>query len=174
MKTGYVVLTVVAVALVALVGGFILGRSNISVLAGILPASGSASSQPSGGPFAPGQFQPGPFDPSQMTEEQRQAFRQGRGQGQAAQLPMGPESGAAFGGARFGAIESIEDGVMVVRQADGSALKVKTTDTTLIQKLMDVGLADLVVGESVAVSGSAGEDGVTTARSIRVMGEVTR
>ncbi len=157
-----VLVGVVVVVLVALaaVGGFLLGRSGGTALAGIPVLDNLVAAQPASGPFARGQF-----DPTQMTEEQRQQFRQFRGaQGN---FPAG--AGGAVAGGAFGTIESIQDGVLVIRNADGSATKVKATETTLIQKLMDVELADLKVGEAVTVSGSPGEDGVITARSIRVM-----
>ncbi|MGQ9584922.1 MAG: hypothetical protein ACUVXG_05930 [Anaerolineae bacterium] len=151
---------VVLVALAA-VGGYLLGRSGGAVLAGIPVLGDLMASQP-----ASGQFLRGQFDPTQMTEAQRQQFRQFRGGGQGGS-PAG--TGGAMAGGAFGTIEAIEDEVLVIRNADGSTTKVKATDTTLIQKLMDVELSDLEVGEAVTVSGSPGDDGIITARSIRVM-----
>jgi hypothetical protein len=43
---------------------------------------------------------------------------------------------------------------------------VQTTDTTLIEKNMSVGVGDLEVGEMVVVSGPQNEDGSITARSV--------
>jgi len=46
-------------------------------------------------------------------------------------------------------------------------LRVRTTDTTLIQKVMLVGVEELETGEQVLVAGSRDEDGTITARSIQ-------
>jgi hypothetical protein len=46
---------------------------------------------------------------------------------------------------------------------------VHATDTTLIEKYMTVGVADLQAGERVVVSGSQNDDGSVTARSIQSM-----
>ena len=161
MKKALAAIVVVVLALAAAVAGYLYGRSGGNALANIPGLGSLAASQP-----RTLEFQPGQLNPSQMTEEQRQQFRQGRMGGVQGGLPG---NAAGFAGGIFGAIESIEDGVLTIKSNDGSLIKVETTDTTLIQKLMDVGVADLRVGESVTVSGSQSEDGTTTARSIRVL-----
>jgi hypothetical protein len=68
----------------------------------------------------------------------------------------------------FGQIEEIGDGVLVVIDNDGKPTQVHVTDTTLIEKNASVPLADLMAGETVIVSGSQGDDGTITARSVQV------
>jgi hypothetical protein len=74
------------------------------------------------------------------------------------------------GGAVFGQIEQIETGgLLVLTDQTGKENRVKVTETTLIEKNASVSIADLQVGETVVVSGSAGADGIVTARSVQVM-----
>jgi hypothetical protein len=165
MKTALLVVGVIALTAVAAAGGFYYGSSsggniNIPVLGNV------ALGQAQAGQFQPGQFPQGQFDPSQMTEEQRQQFQQSR-QNRDNGTPRAGGAGM-FGGGIFGQIESIEDGIIVVK-TDSDPVKVKATDTTLIEKQMSVAVSDLAVGDQIVVSGSQGDDGVTTARSIRVM-----
>ena len=72
------------------------------------------------------------------------------------------------GGALIGQITEIGDGVLVIRATDGKDVRVKVTDTTLIEKQASVLLADLATGETVFVSGSTAADGTITARSVQV------
>ncbi len=72
------------------------------------------------------------------------------------------------GGALFGEIVEIGDGFMVIKDNNGNEIQVYVTDTTLIEKSASVKLADLATGETVIVSGSRGEDGTITARSVQV------
>jgi hypothetical protein len=71
-------------------------------------------------------------------------------------------------GGTFGQIDSIGDGVLVIKDNNGQQTQVKVTDTTLIEKQAAVKLTDLKTGETVIVSGSKGTDGVITARSVQV------
>ena len=71
-------------------------------------------------------------------------------------------------GGIFGQIDSIGDGVLVIKDNNGQQTQVKVTDTTLIEKQAAVNLTDLATGETVIVSGSKGTDGVVTARSVQV------
>ena len=91
------------------------------------------------------------------------------GQGQfpeGGQLPQGGQGVITqlAGGIR-GTIEAIEGETLVINTDEGT-IKVKTTDTTLIEKNMSVGVEDLEVGEMVVVSGPQNDDGSITARSI--------
>ncbi len=76
-----------------------------------------------------------------------------------------PEGATQFGGGISGTIETIEGDTLVINSNEG-IINVKTTDTTLIQKNMSVGVGDLEVGEMVVVSGPQNEDGSITARSV--------
>jgi len=166
MKTALLVIGVIVLMAAAGVGGYAYGASNSGGSLNIPGLGNLSTGQAQTGQFQPGQFQRGQFDPSQMTEEQRQQleqFRQSRGN-------MASQAGGAvmFGGGAFGQIESIEDGLIIVR-TDSATMKVRATDTTLIEKLMSVEVDELKVGDQITVSGSQGDDGVTTARSIRVL-----
>jgi hypothetical protein len=72
------------------------------------------------------------------------------------------------GGSLFGEIQSIGDGEMTIVDQSGEQVKIYVTDTTLIQKQADVTLADLEEGETVVISGSTGDDGSITARTLQV------
>jgi len=120
------------------------------------------------------------FDASQMTPEQLEQMRQARGgefRGGMGVQPgdiganQGVQPGELFAGGTFGTITAIEDDTLTI-QTQNEAITVKVSDTTLIEKQMSVDIHDLLVGEQVAVSGSANEDGSTTARSIRVLANV--
>ena len=82
------------------------------------------------------------------------------------QLPQGGQGDTTqFGGGIRGTIEAVEGDILVINTDEGT-IKVKTTDTTLIEKNMPVGVGDLEIGEMVVVSGPQNEDGSVTARSI--------
>ena len=72
------------------------------------------------------------------------------------------------GGGLAGTIESVSGSTVVIKTDQGS-IAVKTTDSTLIEKNVSVGVGELAVGESVMVSGSKNDDGSYTARSIQSM-----
>jgi hypothetical protein len=85
------------------------------------------------------------------------------------QLPQGGQGDTTqFGGGIRGTIEAVEGDILVINTDEGT-IKVKTTDTTLIEKNMPVGVGDLEIGEMVVVSGPQNEDGSVTARSIMSM-----
>lgn len=70
----------------------------------------------------------------------------------------------------FGTIEEVRsDGTLVVKDNNGSSVQVRVTDTTLIEKTVSAAVTDLQTGESVMVSGTQGEDGSITARSVQVV-----
>lgn len=81
-------------------------------------------------------------------------------------LARTPQPGARAGGAIVGTIEAVEGEVVVLTTQQGS-VRVKTTDTTLIEKLATVGVQELEKGERVTVTGSQNADGSVTARSIQ-------
>jgi len=105
------------------------------------------------------------------------AFFQARARGQGGEFqgqfpsPSGtPQAGQrgmqAFGGGLMGTIEKVEGNTLVITTDTGS-VRVQTSDTTLIEKTVSVGVSDLTVGERVVVSGSQNDDGSYTARSIQ-------
>jgi len=103
----------------------------------------------------------------------RQQFGRGRfgQQGSQTGIPdqtpqAGQQGSARAGGGIRGAVEAIEGDTLVVNTQDGS-IRVKTTDTTLIEKFTSVGLKDLGTGEQVMVMGARNADGSFTARSIQ-------
>jgi hypothetical protein len=71
-----------------------------------------------------------------------------------------------LGGGLTGTIEQVEGNTLVITTDEGS-VRVQTSDTTLIEKTMSVGVADLVVGERIIISGSKNDDGSYNARSIQ-------
>ena len=77
---------------------------------------------------------------------------------------VGREGPAGAGGV-MGTIQSIEGSVLVIASDEGT-IRVQTSDTTLIEKTMPVGVADLAVDERVIVSGVRNDDGSITARSV--------
>lgn len=82
------------------------------------------------------------------------------------QLPEGEQGDTTlFGGGVRGTIQAVEGETLVINTDEGT-VRVKTTDTTLIEKNMSVGVGDLEVGEMVVVSGPQNDDGSVTARSI--------
>jgi hypothetical protein len=85
----------------------------------------------------------------------------GRGQ----LLQEGQGDTTSFGGGIRGTIQAIEGETLVIN-ADEGIIRVQTTDTTMIEKNMPVGVGDLEIGEMVVVSGPQNEDGSITARSI--------
>jgi hypothetical protein len=93
--------------------------------------------------------------------------------GTSPRAPGGPQGEAAGGprmggGGTMGTIAAIEDGTLTITTQEGD-VRVLATDTTLVEKYLSVSVDQLAVGEQVIVSGSSGEDGSVTARSIRVM-----
>ena len=72
------------------------------------------------------------------------------------------------GGSLFGEIQAIGDGELTITDQNDEQVQVYVTDTTLIQKQADVTLADLEEGETVIISGSRGDDGSITARTLQV------
>jgi hypothetical protein len=103
----------------------------------------------------------------------RQQLARGRfmGQGNQTRSPgqtpqPGQQGGTRSGGGITGTIEAIEGDTLVVNTQEGS-LRVKTTDTTLIEKFTSVGVEELRTGEQVMITGSKNDDGSVTARSIQ-------
>ena len=83
--------------------------------------------------------------------------------------PQPGQGGAErFAGGILGTIEAVEGDALVITTQEG-AIRVRITDTTLVEKYTTVAIGDLETGERVAVSGMRNEDGSYTARSIQVL-----
>jgi len=107
-------------------------------------------------------------DPARLFQQMRGEAGQFPGQFPGmVRTPQPGEEAAPFRGGIMGAIEAIEGDNLIVSSEEGE-VQVQTTDTTLIEKSMTVGVEDLAVGEQVVVSGSRNDDDSITARSIRV------
>ena len=93
-----------------------------------------------------------------------------RGQGgqfpTASGTPQAGQRSAQGSSGVTGTIEEIQGNTLVLSTQDGT-VRVQTSDTTLIEKSMSVGVADLKVGEQVMASGTKNDDGSWTARSIQ-------
>lgn len=114
---------------------------------------------------------------SQASQARQQFARARFGQdGQAPAMEWTPQPGSQAGaraaGGTMGTIESIEGDTVVIETQQGT-VRVRTTDTTLIQKLTSVSVKELVAGEQVVVSGSRNDDGSITARSIQSLRSFT-
>lgn len=105
-------------------------------------------------------------DPARLFQQFRGQEGQFPGMVMVGTPPPGAEA-QRFGGGIMGTIEAIEGDTLVVTTEEGE-IRVHTTETTLIEKSMAVGVGDLEVGERAVVSGSRNDDGSITARSIRV------
>jgi len=109
---------------------------------------------------------------ARASQARQQFFQQGmRGEGgQGPSLFQAPEpgqeGGRRLGGGTLGSIEAIEGDTLLVDTQEGT-LRVRTTDTTLIEKYKTVGVEELETGEQVIISGSRNDDGSVTARSIQ-------
>ena len=109
-------------------------------------------------------------NPALIFQQMRAGQEGGRFQGQFPGASGTPQAGQrgiqALGGGLMGTIEKIEGNTVVITTDEGS-VRVQTSDTTLVEKTMSVGVGDLKVGERVMVSGSKNDDGSYTARSIQ-------
>ena len=105
---------------------------------------------------------------ARASQARRQLFQQ-RFMGQGDQFSgthAGQEGSAQMGGGILGAIEAVEGDTLVVSTQEGT-IRVRTTDTTLIEKYSSVDVEELEIGERVMISGSRNDDGSVTARSIQ-------
>jgi hypothetical protein len=134
-------LLVAAIAAGSFYGGMVYGKNQAEVE---LPALGNLEAMPGGGR---GQFGGAPGG-----------------------LPAAGDGVAnrTQGGSLFGEIASIGDGEITIVDQSGEQVQIYVTDTTLIQKQADVMLSDLEEGETVVISGSRGDDGSITARTLQV------
>ena len=109
---------------------------------------------------------------SQASQAGGQFPREGFGErgGQVPEVMMTRQVGrgdaAQLGSGVTGTIQAIEGEVLVINTSEGT-IRVETTDTTLIEKVMAVGVNDLEVDEQVVVLGRQNDDGSITARSIQ-------
>ena len=78
----------------------------------------------------------------------------------------GQRDAAQTGGTVWGTIEAIE-GTTLIINSNEETVRVETTDTTLIEKMMAVGVDDLEVGKMIVAMGSRNDDGSLTARSVQ-------
>jgi len=107
--------------------------------------------------------------------QEQMGARGGRvpGQGMFPQEGQGdaPQFGSGMMGTMgtMGTIEAVEGETLVINSDEG-IIRVQTTDTTLIEKNMPVGVGDLEIGEAVVVSGPQNDDGSITARSVMSVG----
>jgi len=150
MKTVLIIIGVLVLVIAAAAGGYLYGASQATNAASVANAGFGGAAPGATGQTGRGQFGQGQFDPNQ----------QGGQGGQQIRMP---------GGGTFGSVESVENDILSVKMQDGTIAQVRVTDTTLIEKMMSVTLKDLQKGENVTVSGSKDADGITTARSIRVI-----
>ena len=115
------------------------------------------------------------YGKSQVSQDLASFMQEGFGgqgdQHPGAMMPRQPGRGDApqFGGGMMGTIEAVEGETLVINSNEG-LIRVQTTDTTLIEKNMAVGVGDLEVGEMVVVSGPRNDDGSITARSVMSVG----
>jgi hypothetical protein len=139
MKKVWIGIAAVLLALAIAGGSFWAGMSY-----------GRSQARPAGGRFPQGGFAEwsSPVPDAMLT---RQA-----GRGDATQLGTGVR----------GTIQAIEGEVVVINASEGT-IRVETTDTTLIEKYVAVGVDDLEVDEQVVVLGRRNDDGSITARSIQ-------
>jgi hypothetical protein len=109
-------------------------------------------------------------NPQLLFQQMRAGQQGGQFQGQFLGPSGTPQAGQrgtqVVGGGLMGTIEQVEGTTLVITTDTGS-VRVQTSDTTLIEKTMSVGVGDLRVGERVMVSGSKNDDGSYTARSIQ-------
>ena len=68
-----------------------------------------------------------------------------------------------------GTIQAIDGAFLTINTVEGT-IRIETTATTLIQKVMPVGVDALEVDEQVVVLGRPNDDGTVTARSIQPLG----
>ena len=110
-------------------------------------------------------------DPQALFEQMRSSMGgQFPGGGRGGQFPGGGQgdstgqaSGGLVAGGTMGTIQKIE-GNTITLSTDSENIIVITSDTTFIQKMMDVGTEDLEVGERVIVTGSENDDGTVSQR----------
>ena len=114
------------------------------------------------------------FGESRANQARQRLFQERFG-GQGGQFPgpfrtPQPGQGGAerFAGGILGTIEAVEGDALVITTQEGT-IRVRITDTTLVEKYTTVAIGDLESGERVAVSGTRNEDGSYTARSIQVL-----
>ena len=111
------------------------------------------------------------YGKAQQANQFSERFSAGRFGAQGGQFPeamvtrQAGRGNAASAGGVMGTIQSIEGSVLVIESNEGT-IRVQTTDTTLIEKTMPVGVEDLAVDEQVVVAGVRNDDGSITARSV--------
>lgn len=96
--------------------------------------------------------------------------QQTAGQGGGRQFPGGAQRGQGgggnFGNFVTGTVERVEGNTVVIKQPDGTEVKVTTTDTTTVTLSQQGKVTDLKPGQSVIARGEAGTDGTVSAQTI--------
>lgn len=109
---------------------------------------------------------PGGAPPSgdQMTPPEGMELPEG------AELPEGERpDGAPIGGPMGGAIgeiTAIDGDTITVTSEDGTAVTVTVSDETTVSRMVEIEVADLVVGDEISARGDTADDGTVTAASI--------
>jgi hypothetical protein len=89
--------------------------------------------------------------------------------GQGGTRPSGQSgSNSGRGGMLSGEIVSINGGDVTLKDTSGQEIVVHVTNTTLIQEQAEVTVDALAAGDTMFVSGTKGDDGSYTARSVQV------
>lgn len=135
-------LALVAVALIALFGGILIGQHT-------------------GGP---GQF--ADFTRSGGQSQNGQGLRHEQGQQDRPGQHGNATRPGAFGGLTTGTIQSVDGDTITVKLLDGSTVTVKSTDSTKVTKSQKISVAELTSGETVTVRGAKDGSGSVSATSI--------
>ncbi len=88
------------------------------------------------------------------------------GTGAAGGQQPGGFPGGGFGGMTIGTLTAVDGNTLTITGQDGTTTSVSVPDSADVTASKKVPLSDLTVGETVIVSGEAGDDGTVTARSV--------
>ena len=93
---------------------------------------------------------------------------QARGQGGTGQQAGTGQQGGGFRGGRgtTGTVDHVDSTTVYVKTAQGTDVKVSTSDSTTVGVTQQGKLSDLKPGSTVVVQGQAGSDGTVTAQAI--------
>lgn len=88
------------------------------------------------------------------------------GTGAAGGQQPGGFPGGGFGGMTIGTLTAVDGNTLTITGQDGTTTTVTVPDSVDVTASKKVPLSDLTVGETVIVSGTAGDDGTVTASSV--------